>query len=232
MVNKMPKRFTDTAIWDKAWFRKLPPRLKETWRYFCDKCDHAGILELDLEALVFNVGEGVTIEQIHGFFGDKITFISEAKIFLTGFIPFQYKCEISGLNPDNNAHKSVIGIIHKYGLDKTLTSPCSGVMDKDKELDMDIDKEVYREIVDDLNAKAGKVYRSTTAKTRTLIKARMADGFTVDDFKTVHDRKCAEWLKDEENEKYLRPETLYGNKFEGYLNQPDLAKTDRDLSQY
>jgi hypothetical protein len=139
----MSKRFTDTAIWDKAWFRKLPPRLKETWRYFCDKCDHAGILDLDLEALVFNIGEEVTMEEIHTCFGDKITFISEAKIFLTGFIPFQYKCEISELNPDNNAHKSVISLVHKYGVDKPLTSPSRGVKDKDKDKVVDKDKERF-----------------------------------------------------------------------------------------
>lgn len=68
-----------------------------------------------------------------------------------------------------------------------------------------------------LNEKAGTAYRSKTKKTRDLIKARFNEGFTVEDFKTVIDKKCAEWLGTE-YEKYLRPETLFGTKFEGYLN--------------
>lgn len=69
-----------------------------------------------------------------------------------------------------------------------------------------------------LNEKAGTKYKATTKKTTTLIHARFAEGFTVDDFKTVIDKKCLEWIGDENMEKYLRPETLFGTKFEGYLN--------------
>ena len=60
-------------------------------------------------------------------------------------------------------------------------------------------------------------YKPTTAKTRTAINARLNEGFTLDNFKTVIDKKCAEWIGTE-YEKYLRPETLFGTKFEGYLN--------------
>lgn len=74
------------------------------------------------------------------------------------------------------------------------------------------------EIITYLNHKAGTGYKPTTAKTKTAIKARFSEGFTVEDFKTVIDKKCAEWLGDEKMEKYLRPETLFGTKFEGYLN--------------
>ena len=75
------------------------------------------------------------------------------------------------------------------------------------------------EIVDYLNSKIGTHYRATTRKTQSLIKARMNEGFTVDDFKIVIDNKAAEWSKDERMSKYLRPETLFGTKFESYLNQ-------------
>ena len=74
------------------------------------------------------------------------------------------------------------------------------------------------EIITYLNHKARTGYKPTTAKTKTAIKARFSEGFTVDDFKTVIDKKCAEWIGDEKMEKYLRPETLFGTKFEGYLN--------------
>lgn len=74
------------------------------------------------------------------------------------------------------------------------------------------------EIINYLNIKAGTNYKTTTKKTKEIIKARMNEGFKVDDFKTVIDKKCDEWIG-REMEKYLRPETLFSNKFEGYLNQ-------------
>lgn len=77
----------------------------------------------------------------------------------------------------------------------------------------------YREIVDYLNAKAGTSYRHTSKKTQQLIRARWNEGFRLDDFKTVIDNKVTEWLNDPKMNKYLRPETLFGTKFESYLNQ-------------
>lgn len=87
------------------------------------------------------------------------------------------------------------------------------------------DINAYKDIVDHLNEKAGTNYRATTEKTKALIHARMAEGFTVDDFKIVIDKKCAEW-RGTDMEQYLRPETLFGTKFEGYLNaKPAAGKT-------
>ena len=80
------------------------------------------------------------------------------------------------------------------------------------------DKGTYGQIVDYLNAKAGTRYKASTASTHRLIKARLNEGFTLEDFKTVIDKKCAEWLTNSKMEQYLRPETLFGTKFEGYLN--------------
>ena len=80
-----------------------------------------------------------------------------------------------------------------------------------------IDKDIYKTIVDYLNQKTGQKYKPSTKKTQTCIHARLAEGFTEDDFKKVIDNKCAEWIGTE-CEKYLRPETLFGTKFESYLN--------------
>jgi len=76
----------------------------------------------------------------------------------------------------------------------------------------------YQTIINYLNEKTGKHYKHTTNKTQIVIKARWNEGFTEDDFKKVIDNKVAEW-KGTNMEKYLRPETLFGTKFEGYLNQ-------------
>lgn len=77
----------------------------------------------------------------------------------------------------------------------------------------------YEDIVSYLNEKAGKSYKYKTAKTKDLIKARFNQGFTIEDFKKVIDIKVSHWLTDEEYNQYLRPSTLFGTKFEEYLNQ-------------
>ena len=83
---------------------------------------------------------------------------------------------------------------------------------------------IYTQVIEHLNAKAGTKYRASTPKTQTLIRARTAEGFTLDDFIVVIDKKCLEWLGDEKMEKFLRPETLFGTKFESYLNAKALKK--------
>ena len=81
----------------------------------------------------------------------------------------------------------------------------------------------YAEIVDYLNQKAGTRYKHSSEDTRKHIRARVNDGYTIDDFKTVIDRKVKEW-KGTEWEKFLRPSTLFGSKFESYLNQREEPK--------
>jgi uncharacterized phage protein (TIGR02220 family)/predicted phage replisome organizer len=93
----------------------------------------------------------------------------------------------------------------------------SNATDIEEEKELDREQELYSLIVSYLNEKAGTKYKATTAKTKTAIHARLADGFTLDDFKAVIDKKCTEWTGTE-FEKYLRPETLFGTKFESYLN--------------
>lgn len=76
---------------------------------------------------------------------------------------------------------------------------------------------IYKIIVDYLNEKAGTNYRPTGRATQSHINARLAEGYTVEDFYIVIDKKCSEW-KGTDFERYLRPETLFGTKFENYLN--------------
>lgn len=75
------------------------------------------------------------------------------------------------------------------------------------------------DIVGYLNERTGKSFKATSAKTKSVINARLKEGFTVEDFRAVIDKKCDEWLGDPKMEQYLRPETLFGTKFEGYLQQ-------------
>ena len=75
------------------------------------------------------------------------------------------------------------------------------------------------EVLEYLNAKTGSKYRATTEANVKPIRARLIDGFSVEDCKKVIDIKAGQWLNTEQS-KYLRPETLFRpSKFEGYLNE-------------
>ena len=86
----------------------------------------------------------------------------------------------------------------------------------------------YQYIIDNLNGKTGRNYR-VTDKTRKLIKARINEGFTEEDFLKVIDNKARDWLNDQKMSQYLRPETLFGTKFEGYLQETHRAYVSGDL---
>lgn len=74
------------------------------------------------------------------------------------------------------------------------------------------------EVIHHLNHRLGTQYKTTTKATRKLIKARLNEGFTVEDMKLVIDKKATEWVGNPTMAQYLRPDILFGNKFEGYLN--------------
>lgn len=95
---------------------------------------------------------------------------------------------------------------------------------------VNVNVDVYKEIIDYLNNKTNSNYKHTSKKTQDLIKARINEGFTIDDFKKVIDKKTMEWLRDGKMNVYLRPETLFGTKFEGYLNQPEKQITLKDIT--
>ena len=80
------------------------------------------------------------------------------------------------------------------------------------------DNNIYSLVIDYLNKKANTNYRPTTKNTQSFINARLKEGYTVEDFKKVIDSKSKEWLNTD-FEKYLRPATLFGSKFENYLNE-------------
>ncbi len=80
-------------------------------------------------------------------------------------------------------------------------------------------KDEIKIIIDYLNEKTGSKYRYNTESTNRLIRAKLNDNYTVDDFKKVIDKKVYEWGNNPNMQPYLRPSTLFGNKFEQYLNQ-------------
>lgn len=91
------------------------------------------------------------------------------------------------------------------------------------------DKVIHKRIIDYLNEKADKSFKSTTKKTKSLIDARLAEGFVEEDFYKVIDNKVHAWLENAKMSVYLRPETIFGNKFESYLNEvPRMAKNGNE----
>lgn len=100
-----------------------------------------------------------------------------------------------------------------------ITQPNATEGELEEEPEEDNKNKKIKDIVAFLNERAGTNYRPSTKSTRDKIQARLNEGFTLDDFKTVIEKKCAAWVDDPKMSKFLRPETLFGPKFEGYLNE-------------
>ena len=81
------------------------------------------------------------------------------------------------------------------------------------------------EIVDYMNQKLGTHYKPKSQSTQKHIVARLKEGYSVEDFRKVIDKKCAQWMGSS-MAKYLRPETLFGSKFEGYLNEQTYSQPE------
>ena len=88
------------------------------------------------------------------------------------------------------------------------------------------DDTTRKKIIDYLNSKLGTCYKPNASKNKWVINARLNEGYTFNDFKKVIDNKFADWEHDANMSKYLRPETLFGTKMEGYVNEKHSASTD------
>src|ERR1035437_3363225 len=109
----MPKRFTDTDIWRQSWFLDLSPESKLVWSYLVSKCDSAGIWKIDIRELWRETGPRdinlqTFLEEVNR---DYVSLTGEPvkrnrvmriangkKLWLTGFISFQYEKGRSGVN--------------------------------------------------------------------------------------------------------------------------------------
>ena len=130
----MAKRFTDTDKWKREWFCELDMKAKLVWFYLLDQCDHRGVWFQNFKLMSDQVGFKVSRELFESWFGSKVRRIDEDKYFIRSFVEFQYK----KLNPENNAHKSVIelvSLVEDLGPSEDLVSPCQGAQDKEKDKD-------------------------------------------------------------------------------------------------
>lgn len=133
------KRFTETNKWDDPWFRKLAPKQKCLWQYLCDRCDPAGVIDLDFELASCHIGAKIAESDLLSL-NSRIYQLPSGKYLIPKFLLFQY----GTLSDQCPAHKKVIQLATSYGLldeSKGLRYPSARVtvtqldMDKDKEED-------------------------------------------------------------------------------------------------
>lgn len=106
--------------------------------------------------------------------------------------------------------------------DKDIYSSASAEQSKSKiqkNSSINTEPPIYKNVINYLNEKLGAKYKPNSAINKRLIDARAKEGYSLDDFKQVIDNKCATWAHDPKMSKYLRPQTLFGTKFESYLNE-------------
>lgn len=108
--------------------------------------------------------------------------------------------------------------------DKRLENRSNNIVEKESR------QNTIKEIVDYLNLKTKKNFKAGTKATQRHISARLEEGYSLEDFKNVIDKKVREW-SGTDMDQYLRPETLFGTKFEGYLNQSDKSVPSRQKSK-
>lgn len=133
---------------------------------------------------------------------------------------------------ENKTSKNAVAMqTHTESNATALQAECDRNAIKGKEIKEKKSKEnnnIYIvEIIDYLNQKAGTNYRANARDTVSHIKARLSEGYAVEQFKQVIDKKCADWLNDSKMKEYLRPQTLFGTKFESYLNSAKVKAIDR-----
>jgi hypothetical protein len=109
----MAKRFFDTEIFNKSWFRKLKPKYKTFWIYALSQCNIAGVLEIDFEACDFFIGEKVDKVEIETIFKDQFLKIDDKRYFIKDFVEFQNGTTLKKTIP---AHNKIISILEKYSL--------------------------------------------------------------------------------------------------------------------
>lgn len=145
--------------------------------------------------------------------------------------------EQNRIRKQKQREKQKIECVTEMSRDVSVTNLGSHATDIDKEEDKDKDNNIYvpyKEIITYLNEKTGKKLRWDVKSNQKEIKARFNEGYTLDDFKTVIDKKYHEWGRKPAKEElqrgvkdmriYLRPKTLFGSNFDVYLNQEQTEK--------
>lgn len=130
----------------------------------------------------------------------------------------RYKIDFTAVKKlDGGSKETLPGVVKNFNRGSKETLPNNNIHNESD--NKDYNKSIVNQIIGHLNERAGTHYKTGAQNTQRYIKARLKEGFKLNDFLAVIDKKCIEW-KGTNMEKYLRPETLFGSKFESYLNAP------------
>ena len=172
-----------------------------------------------LQSIVGNAGKGISIQNVrtalkrfekYGFLTDESTKVNRL-ITIVNWGVYQSKPKKPNIDTNRQLTDS------QQTANRQLTTNKEYKNKESKNNNIYIVEQ--EQIIDYLNKKTGSNYKTSTSKTKSLITSRLNEKYTVDDFKKVIDIKSEQWLKDSKMKAYLRPETLFGSKFEGYLNE-------------
>lgn len=212
---------------------KVSPNHCALWFWIIELCNRLGWKEKFGLPTVYSM-EAMGVRSYNTYKAALNDLISWGFIKLIEKSQNQYTANIIAISNFNKAQYKA--------LDKALTKHTTKQNDIDKQVNKETikpetDGEAFipSEIISYLNEKAGKRFRPNITKTIDLITARQNEGWKQQDFIKVIDNKVAAWKDDPKMNCYLRPLTLFGTKFEAYLNEVIIphktSPAKRDISK-
>lgn len=133
----MGKRMTETAKWSDPWFRGLEPEFKLAWNYLCDCCDVAGAIDLDRDLANYQIGKPIEWQTFLGRCGDRVERLPGGKLWITGFVEFQY----GTLSETCNPHKPVIARLKKLRLWERYLKGSGTLKEQEQEQDKETEQD-------------------------------------------------------------------------------------------
>lgn len=115
----MSKRMTDTGKWDKEWFIDLPIKMKCLWFYILDKCDLAGIWDVNFKGASFHIGQSIRESECLKYLGSQFIIIDEKHWFIIDFIRFQNGWPLNEKSP---VHKKIIELLNQKEIEITTNN--------------------------------------------------------------------------------------------------------------
>ena len=207
------------------WYMNAPLKLTERqmliYFYLYKKCDFDS---MEVKITTSQIVTGVKIIDLT----DRIVNTELKKMIEAGFLKLVKKGSKGNFSIYQIIKTNEMLVTTAYVISNLKDSDSNALEDKEvtnrylignpNSKNKEKDNNIYSEIIKYLNEKANTNYRPSTKNTQSFISARLKEGFTVEDFKKVIDVKAENWIGTD-FEKYLRPVTLFGTKFENYLNE-------------
>lgn len=204
------RKTLDSSIFDN-------PHLFKMWAWCLLKATHTEHKQMvGLEEITLNKGQFVTGR----FVGAKELKVNES----TWYKHLKQLEKMQMISINSNNKYTVVTVVNwcLYQVDESKSNNKRTTKEQQKNTNNNGNnenkKDIYTLIINYLNLKTKKAFKDDAKKTIDFIDKRLSEDFTLEDFKKVIDNKTSQWLNTD-MQKFLRPETLFGNKFEGYLNE-------------